>query len=182
MTPADYLRAIVLPSLAEMLAEPSSSRRAYVACITAAHLVDHVAAARGIGGHRKHEVREAVRALGPRAAACLAIVEGVCTGVKHAAPDPKPNRPVKFVPGDERAVPAFAFSVEGAGWGQGRFGGPGVAVEHDGMLWFLDTCVLEVVRAYAQAFPAELGGVDLAPILRSLAHLTAPTGAPEGEP
>ena len=43
MTPADYLRLILLPTLADLLAEPADQRRAYLACITAAHIVDHVA-------------------------------------------------------------------------------------------------------------------------------------------
>ena len=170
MTPADYLRGVVLPTLMEMLAEPVDQRRAYLACITAAHLVDHVARA---GRLKPKEVREAVVAGSAYVACCLEIVEGIGNGTKHAGPSREAAFP--FVPGYERHVPAFAFDMPGAGFDEGRWDRPGLAVAHriaDGSpglgSYCIDDCACVVVRSYAEAFPTLLGGIDLAPIAPEL--------------
>ena len=87
MTPARYLDLIVLPTLAEVIADSADQRRAYLACITAAHLVDHVS----VTLPRHHgtkpdvwEVRSALGRLGPGTTAALEIVEAVCNGTKHS--------------------------------------------------------------------------------------------------
>lgn len=174
MTPADYLRLILLPTLAELLAEPEDQRRAYLACITAAHLVDHVAVTlprRADGKPDIRAVRSAVARLGAYSAGCLAIVEAVSNGTKHAGPDP--NRSIKFSPGYERLVPAFAWDTEGAGWGEGRWSGPGIVVDHNGAHWFLDDCVRATVRAVSIAFPDRFIGADLGPVARYLDRYAA---------
>ncbi len=161
MTPAEYLRTIVLPTLADLMDAPGDQRRAYLACITAAHLVDHVDVARGSLRDGKRDVRRAVRALDLHIAGCLDIVEAVATGVKHAKPDDRATRAVKFAPGHERHVRAFALDTPGAGLNEGRWGGPGLLVEHGGVHWFLDDTVRIVVRGFADAFPDLFASVDL---------------------
>jgi hypothetical protein len=173
MTPADYLCLIVLPTLAECIDTPDDQRRAYLACITTAHLVDHVSVALDPTSGDRHAVRRAVRAVGPYSSGCLDIVEAVSNGTKHAAPDPKPSRPVKFAPGYERFVPAFSWNTPGAGWGEARWSGPGIVVDHDGAHWFIDDCVRATVRAYAVAFPALFADADLGPVARELDRYVA---------
>lgn len=190
ITPADYLDLIVLPTLAELLAEPVDQRRAYLACIAAAHLVDHIAVRlppRPDGRPDLRAVRSAIGRAGPHgrySAACLAIVEAVSNGTKHALPDPKQNRPIKFMPGYERLVPAFAIGVPEAGIGQGRIGAPGLVVDHDGQHWFLDDCIRAMVRGCVAAFPDLFAGVDLGEVARGadrygfLDALLPPSDAP----
>jgi len=173
MTPAEYVRFIALPTLGELLAEPSNQRRAYLACITAAHLVDHVNVALGPAGGGKHAIRKAVRAVGPYSAGCLDIVEAVSNGTKHAASDSKASRPVKFAPGHERPIPAFSWDTPGAGWDEGRWSGAGIVVDHGGAHWFIDDSVRATVRAYAFAFPALFAGVDLGEVAREFDRYAA---------
>lgn len=182
MTPADYLRFIVLPTLAEMLAEPADQRRAYLACITAAHLVDHVDVAKGSPPEGKWQVRKDVRAVGILVAGALEIVEAVATGAKHAKPDPKPNRAVKFPPGGERSVPAFTWGTPGAGWGEGRLGGAGLLVDMAGRRWFLDDAVRITVQSFVLAFPDRFAGVDLGSVAAGIDRLGTPTASPAEPP
>ena len=175
MTPADYLRFVVLPTFAEFMAEPDDQRRAYLACITTAHLVDYVDVALGSPEGGKHKVRQAVRATDPYSAACLEIVEGVSNGTKHARKDPKVSQRFKFVPGYERRVPAFALDTPRAGLDEGRWDNPGLVVAHriangaEGLgSYFIDDCVCVVIRACATAFPGLLGSVDLGKVASKL--------------
>ncbi len=163
MTPADYLRHIVLPTLAEFMAAPDDQRRAYLACITAAHLADHVA--RFTKASPK-EVRQAIGRPGDYSTRCVEIVEGVSNGTKHAGASREAKFP--FVPGYERRAPAFAWDVPEAGWDVGRWNGPGLIVAHrivgeaDGLgSYFIDDCVRGAVRAYAETYPTLFASVDL---------------------
>ena len=183
MTPAEYLRIVVLPTLAELLAEPDDQRRAYLACITAAHLVDHVDRGARIG---RKAVRAAAVGARPYATCCLEIVEGIANGTKHAGPSREAAFP--FVPGYERYVPAFGLDELGAGLDEGRWNRAGLVVAHriaDGSeglgSYFIDDCVCVVVRAYTSAFQALLGGVDIAivaPELDRFGWLSAAIAAP----
>ncbi len=178
MTPADYLSIVVLPTLVEFMAEPADQRRAHLACITAAHLVDHVARA---GRVKFKAARKAIEGASSYATCCLEIVEGICNGTKHAGPSREAAFP--FVPSCERYVAAFALNTPGAGLDEGRWDNPRLVVAHriaDGVeglcSYFIDDCVCVVIRACATAFPALLGGIDLgkiAPELDRAAQLSA---------
>ena len=163
MTPAEYLSIVVLPTLAEFMAEPANQRRAYLACIAAAHLVDHVARQtkdRPAKGRVEDLVRDHVYAAHEFGRPCLDIVEGVCNGTKHAGPGRGAAFPFKL--GDERRREAFEFGKEGAGWGEGRWGKPGLSVSHEKITYFLDDCTRCVVWTFARAYPDLFDGVNLA--------------------
>ena len=85
----------------------------------------------------------------------------MATGAKHAKPDKRATRAVKYAPGHERFVRPFALDTPDCGLDEGWFGGPGIVVDHDGGHWFIDDSVRATVRAYAEAFPLLLGSVDL---------------------
>lgn len=172
MTPADYLASIVLPTLAEFHSDPSDPRRAYLACIVSAHMIDHVVKA-GVGS--KAVVRAAVRAQGNFAGECLDLVEAVCNGTKHAAPDRAAH--IKFAPGHERAFKANSLGGVLAARLHRRWGRPGLGVERDEEDRFIDESVEGVVAAFAMAFPALFPEVDpltVAPWLRATPSGRAP--------
>ncbi len=155
MTPSDYLASIVLPTVAEFVAEPSDRRRAYLACIVAAHTVDHVSRA---GAGNRAEVRDAVRAQGIFARECLDLVEAVCNGTKHAAPDRR--APVQFAPGREYLFKAGSLGAVLAARHRPRWNRPGLCVERDGEDRFIDESLEGLIAAVVMAFPALFPGVD----------------------
>ena len=160
MSPAQYMEWIVLPTLAELLDNPGDQRRAYLACITAAHAIDYLARS---GRGSQSEIRTKLRERGGYAAACLAIVEGICNGTKHAGPGR--DAAFKFAPGEERYVPAFAWDDPDAGWGS-RWGSAGLVADLDHGSYFIDDCVRETIRSLVEAYPLSFEGVDLASVRR----------------
>jgi hypothetical protein len=64
VTPDEYMRQIVEPTINEMAANPSSKRHAFLACLATFHTLDHLA-----GNRRKAVVRGEYRRLSPAFAA-----------------------------------------------------------------------------------------------------------------
>ena len=174
MTPACYLALIVFPTLAEFTADPSDRRRAYLACIVAAHTVDYVVRA---GAGSKAEIHGRVRAQGQFAGECLDLVEAVCNGTKHAAPDRRAS--FQFAPGREHLFKANGLGAVLASRHQPRWGRPGLCVDrNDDEGWFIDESVEGLIAAFAMAFPALFPGVDpleIAPWLRATLTGLAPS-------
>ncbi|MCJ2037377.1 nucleotidyltransferase domain-containing protein [Methylobacterium sp. E-041] len=166
MTPQDYVRAIVLPTLTEFRTARDNRRRAYLACLVICHVADSLALAEvqaqpGFGGMsgnaRKTAVRNAlkrVQATVEAQCAQASIVLAIANGVKH--PEKLP-----LLPGSERDVPQFALDTPGAGLDEGRFDAPGLAVEVDGQQHFLDVYAQQVLAAYVRAYPKHLGEILL---------------------
>jgi hypothetical protein len=152
MLPAEYVSAIVLPTVDEYLAATGDLRRAILACVVTYHVRDYLAAGSGCS---KSEVDRRIRAL---TAFSFDVVEGVCNGSKHVR---NTQGDFKFTPGDEKSIPVAAFDVPGAGWDQGRWDIPGLEVEHQGQRGFIDFCLCAVLGALGRAFSAEFSGVDL---------------------
>jgi len=136
-TPADYLVIVVLPTLAEFMDVPDNRRRMYLACIATAHMVDHVARTINPDGLGKYAVREAIRRQSDHAGACLAVVEGISTGTKHAGPDPKQRQQFDYAPGQERFMPPLGASAPGGGQSAAVWL-PGFIVDHAGGSRFID--------------------------------------------
>ncbi|MCJ2074805.1 nucleotidyltransferase domain-containing protein [Methylobacterium sp. E-016] len=177
MTPQEYVRAIVLPTLAEFRTARDDRRRAYLACLVICHVADSLALAKvqaqpGFGGMagnaRKTAVRNAlkrVQATVDARCAQASIVLAIANGVKH--PEKLP-----LLPGNERDVAQFAFDTAGAGWGEGRWDAPGLEVEADGQRQFLDVCAQQTLATFVRAYPKYLGEISLSSFMDpGLEHL-----------
>lgn len=162
MTPFEYVKTIVLPTWRETVRDPTDRRLAYLACTTVYHLCDYLALAHlscsdgfTTASNRlrkkRHEDAVAViqEAVAARCHAEFKVVGDICNGFKHPA---RMNR----LPGTEREVPAFSFDIEGSGWDQGRWNGPGLAVDVDCRELFLDDCIMEVLRTFRALYPKDL--------------------------
>lgn len=160
LTPADYLAIVVLPTLAEFMAAPDNRRRMYLACIATAHMVDHIARSINPNGLGKYAVRETIRKQSDHAGACLAVVEGISTGTKHAGPDPKQRQQFNYAPGQERFMPPLGASAPGGGQSEAAWL-PGFIVDHAGCPGSVDDCVRGAIRAFATAYPDLFKGIDL---------------------
>jgi hypothetical protein len=89
--------------------------------------------------------------------AAFDVVQGICHGTKHAGN----ARGFRFMPGQDRDVPAFAFDVPGAGWDHGRWDVLGLSVERSGEKLFLDTCIQVVLLTFCKLYQSQLGKLDL---------------------
>ena len=152
MTPNEYISEIAIPTVRDFLNARGDRRLAYLACIATYHIVDYVAA----GDSTK--IGEILRHLRTIAEPAVDVVQGICHGTKHARAT-KARFP--FSPGDERHVPSFAFDVPGAGWGEGRWGGPGFEVDHLGRFMFIDECVQTLLLCLKSIYPAAFADVSL---------------------
>ncbi|MCJ2074115.1 nucleotidyltransferase domain-containing protein [Methylobacterium sp. E-016] len=177
MTPQEYVRAIVLPTLAEFRTVRDDRRRAYLACLVICHVADSLALAEvqaqpGFGGMAGNARKTAVKSALKRVQATVearcaqaSLVLAVANGVKH--PEKLP-----LLPGTERNVPQFALDTPGAGLDEGRFDAPGLAVEVDGQQHFLDVCAQQVLAAFVHAYPKHLGEIALSSFMDpGLEHL-----------
>lgn len=147
----DFALEIVVPTVKEALADRGNRRRVYIASIVTYSLIDHIAAAIKV---EKTKVCDSLRNVCTPA---FEVVQGVCNGTKHSGK----TRGFPFEPGTDRAVPVFAFDVPGAGWGQGRWGVPGLSIQKDGAELFLDTCLQIVLLNLCTIYEAQLGNIDL---------------------
>ena len=161
LTPAQYLDTMVLPTLAEFLADLGNPRRAYLACMMAAHLVDQITRSERVD---KPAVRTAIAALGGYKGEALEIVEGICNGTKHAGTGR--GEPFPFAPGHEKRRFALEFDVEGRGFDQGDWDIPGLTVSHGGATYFIDECVRATVWGFIAAYPDRFAGVDHASVTK----------------
>jgi hypothetical protein len=169
MTPAAYVETIVIPTLREAMAARNDRRPNYLACIVIFHVLDYIAAARG---ERVGPVRGAVERTGT---AVFEVVRGICNGTKHAG-----NRSGDFrhQPGSEREFKPFGFGPDCGGFGDGRWDHPGLGVEHDGMIYFLDHVAQLLLLRICRRYPEELGAVDLSFLDPSIgAHEQLPEGS-----
>jgi hypothetical protein len=108
MTPSEYFRELVEPTIAEFAANPASVRHAYAACVFVYHFADVVAVHTG---RSKTQVRREIAGI----AAEFWTVEGVATVVKHLEATRTTVRPKAE---DTHLGQAAAFS-DGAYWSDG---------------------------------------------------------------
>ncbi|MFZ3180040.1 MAG: hypothetical protein WA156_07475 [Methylocystis silviterrae] len=146
-----FASEIVVPTVKEALADRRNRRRTYVAAIVTYSLAEYVAKDAGID---RTDVYAALRGVCELA---FEVVQGICNGTKHAGN----SRGFRFVPGQDRHVPVFAWGVSSAGWGQGRWGVSGLSVERNGEELFLDTCIQVVLLSFCRIYKDQLGKLDL---------------------
>jgi hypothetical protein len=145
MTPAEYVNEIVVPTLREFSEERRSRRRAYLACIAAFHIKDHLKEAgivrpeKAVAAAHKNEW-EAVR--------------DVCNGTKHVASG-------SFRVGRDWDRPPGLAGVMECGVSQlgDTAGGREITLGNNRMDLYWS--VKRVLGAFCDKFPAHLGGCDL---------------------
>jgi hypothetical protein len=156
MTPAEYMETIALPTALEFNRNRRSRRLGYLACITAFHVKDYLAAAGETG------VDATMRK------ACtvdtnFAFVQAICTAAKHTKADGE-NRPVRLKAGDDRDQPPGIWGE--AKWGVSFWGDPigGRVVplpsgDHD-----IYQAVKDVLDTYGRTYPGHFVGCDFQPL------------------
>lgn len=167
MTPREYVDLIVGPTLSELLDRRDDRRLAYLACLTVYHCVDAIGLAEAArtpgfdqlqGRPRKSAVDAATKGVRDRVQACCGsafeLVQGIANGTKH------PGR-VPLLPGTERSFGVFGFGPGYAGFDEGRWDVPGLGLDVDGEVVFLDHCAQQVLAAFVCAYPVHLNGVAL---------------------
>jgi hypothetical protein len=90
----------------------------------------------------------------------FAAIEGMCHGTKHCGRDD--NRGAEFTPGREKVVPPFGFGVAFAGFGQGRWGAPGMLVPVADDEVFVDSALGYFLLACVQRFPEHIRKISRA--------------------
>lgn len=165
MTPAWYVEVVVLPTVREFIATPDDNRLAYLSSIATYHVADYVMRANlpfGVDQRARETeiaaIRTQIKSICPTS---FAIVAALCNGTKHCGCD----RGLSLNLGDEEQVPAFAADVEGAGADEGRADRPGLTVVMgSGHGYFVDDCVMVVLRAFQASYPQHLQTVEIAAV------------------
>ncbi|GMV63184.1 MAG: hypothetical protein AMXMBFR74_23520 [Parvibaculum sp.] len=142
MTPADYMREIVLPTLAEFREDRRTRRHAYLACIVAFHIKDHLKQA----GEKHPE--EKLRAV---TGGAFDLVRSVCNGAKHVVADK--SHATAFTAGrDVDRPPAVAGQMMvGLSFLGDAYGGRSIVT--DDRLVDVYVCVWRVVAAAMSQYP-----------------------------
>jgi hypothetical protein len=142
VTPNDYTREIVLPTMAEFVNDPMNVRRMYLACVTTYHLVDYL---------NPRDPKSVEQQVMKQCGLDMQIVYEVCVGAKHAVPRKagqfKAGDEVKYDPGFPYRFPIF-------------FGGC-LCVAHNGRYESVYHCIHGVLSGFKHEFPQELLDLDL---------------------
>ena len=149
LTPAQYLATILSPTVREFENEPTNPRRAYLACMVTAHLVDQVTRSEKLP---KPEVRAAIARSHEFGEKALEIVEGISNGTKHAGTGR--GEPFPFAPSHEGYDPGFKLGAPGSAFEQGGWGHPpGLIIKHGSFDHYIDDSVKIVIAAFRAAYP-----------------------------
>jgi hypothetical protein len=150
MTPADYMNEIVIPTLREFRHERRSRRRAYLACIAAFHLKDHLKKAGETG------IEATMRR---SCGVAFDVVRGVCNATKHVETDG--SHVIAFRAGDDTDRPPGVWGE--AVWDVSRWDDPvgGREVSHRGDRHDVYEYVMVVVAAYRTNYSAHLDTCEL---------------------
>jgi hypothetical protein len=155
MTPAEYMREIVIPTVREFRDDPRSQRRAYLACIVTYHLRDYLEKA----GEEEGSVGKTMHLLGRDTS--WDVVHSICNASKHCGHDPNRPHKISFAPGQDYDRPPAKHGEAVFGlsrWGDG-VGGREIPVDGDGLDIY--ECVRAVLGKYTFHFEHHLGAVDL---------------------
>lgn len=171
MTPAEFAREVVVPTVEDFRADRTSRRWAYLSAIAVYHLRDHLAEALApLTGDPKVD-RRAVWDAAERvdAAVCASlpsakpfdVVRAVANGSKHVLT--RSARGVTFTAGSDWRRPPMRAGVAQAGLSMaGDFTG-GREIPHDGTRVDLYGAVQATLCAFLAAFPAEFAGCTFVP-------------------
>jgi hypothetical protein len=151
MTPADYLREIVIPTVREFRDEPRCRRRAYLACIVTYQTKDYLKKA------GEPNVAKTMR-LGRNAP--YDVVHAICDAAKHRDHGQHRHK-IPFAAGQDYDRPPAIWGE--AIWDLSRWddpvGGREIPVGGDGLDIY--ECVRAVLGNYTVHFAHHLGDVDL---------------------
>ena len=90
MTPNDYAKKIIVPTVKEFIDDPMNVRRMYLACITTYHICDYLGTSSGGPKCIQNKIEDIC-------GADMRVIYEVCIGAKHAVP----RNPNQFKAGDE---------------------------------------------------------------------------------
>lgn len=150
MTPADFMTEIVVPTVREFRDERRSRRRAYLACIAAFHVKDHLKKAGEKG------IEEAMRV---ECGSAFDAVRGICNGTKHVQTDA--SHAVSFKAGEDWDRPPARLGEMVLGLSQ--LGDPhgGREIKHSQARLDLYQCAKAVTLAYQNLYPRHFATCDL---------------------
>lgn len=146
MTPQQYMAEIVLPTVEDYVADTSSRRRAYLACIVTYHMEDYLKAAGVIDPHA---------AMMARCDGAWMVVKGVANGSKHRHGTKGKDQVVFLAGSDQYRPPAVAGELECGFSIIGDYEGSIVVPTDDEGLW---ADVLPCLRTIIRQFRLLYGG------------------------
>jgi hypothetical protein len=147
MTPGEFAAEIVVPTVREFRDNRRSRRHAYLACLTAYHLKDHLKSVEA-------DVESAMKVYGPSRS--FEAVRSVCTATKHVEFAGSRSEHIPFRIGDDFERPPCVAGQ--AVPGLSRVGDPIGGRECVGL--DLYDCVKTVLMTYEFHFEVMLGSVD----------------------
>lgn len=140
MTPKQYMAEMVLPTLEEYVAETSSRRRAYLACIVTYHMVDYLKAA---------GIKDPEADMRANCEAAWRLVKGVANGSKHQQSTKQRNQMPFLAGSDQYRPPAVVGELECGFSELGDHEGSIMVPTDDDFLWEeVLRCLRTVVRHY----------------------------------
>jgi hypothetical protein len=151
MSPADYVREVVLPTMCEFKENRRSRRNAYLTCMAVFHIKDHL---------RKAGEEEVEKKMRRATGKSFDVVRAICNGTKHVETDA--SHPIQFRAGaDFDRPPGRAGEMEA---GISRIGdlegGREMGFDPSERFDIYDTCKV-TLKAFSDLFPNRLGNCDL---------------------
>lgn len=159
MTPAEYVEAVVLPTVRDFMARPDDRRLAYLSAIATFHVTDYLMRAakpptEQAGRAELKRIRDLLRA---DATYFYDAIDGLCNGTKHCGRDNK--RGLQFKPGGELYVPKYGTSKTTEGWDHGKWDGPGLVVMVGSERVFVDHALPAFLLTCQRHFPQHISGL-----------------------
>lgn len=156
MTPAEYVRVVVLPTVREFMAKPDDRRLAYLSAIAVFHIPDYLSRTAPPQTKPAAELKRIRQVLRSNLTHWYDAIDGMANGTKHCGRD----FGVPFRPGDEQYVPPFGFGEGFGGFDQGRWDGPGLLVPIGDNQVFVDNALGYFLLACARHFPEHIPSIQ----------------------
>ena len=150
MSPEEFAREIVIPTIREFRDDRHSNRRAYLVCIATYHLSDYL----------KREGIDVEEALKTFRCTSFEVVRAVCHGTKHKGWTPNRPEHIQFVPGQEYHRPPCVAGLAVADLSTVGDGIGGFEIEFDRGGFDLYSSIKIVLEQYLFYFSEFLHGVD----------------------
>jgi hypothetical protein len=153
MTPAEYVREIVLPTTHEFKVNPRSRRHVYLTCMTVFHIKDHLRKARPKEIDIERKMRNAT-------GKSFDVVRAICNGTKHVETDP--THPIGFRVGDDFDRPPGRVGQMQTGVSRAgdSIGGREIGQNPIERIDIYEACKATLI-AFCTLFPNHLGDCDL---------------------
>ena len=150
MSPEDYMREVVLPTVLEFRDDRRSRRKAYLACIAVFHIKDHL---KQVG---EKSIEKNLRSASGSA---FELVRSVCNGTKHVSTDG--SHAIAFTAGDDSDRPPAVAGKMTAGLSRVGDSHGGRSVQTPSGLRDIYVCVRELILEIKHQYPTHFSSIDM---------------------